>query len=382
MNLKTITVFTYRQPFSFPYSSPHIFRTSAESVIIQLAFDTGISGYGECAPRDYVTGENCASVHRLIKDVFSPILFHHPVSRLEDIQEILELLERECDRKNETHHNSALSAVDLALLDALGKSHGLPVTRYLGSIQKERAPYSISLPLVSFEKIEELFSKYRNLHFQHIKVLVGQDEKENMKRVELVRTLLGEDFDIRLEANGKWAYSQAMSHLEKLMHYNVSAVEEPLSTGDIQGLQGIKRHFNLKIILDESVCSLSQAKAVINAGVCDIVNIKISKCGGLLRSRALAEFSTTHGVSNSLGCHVGESEILRTAGRHFAATTPGLRFVEGYTHLLFQHSIHTENTAPYKEEMHAKQAYPGLGLKPEDPPLLKKWMIPLDTITP
>ena len=382
MNPNKIAFFKYQRPFVFPYSSPHTSRTSAESVIVQLVFDEGISGYGESAPRDYVTGENCTSVHRVIKDVFSPILLHHHISRLEDIQEVLELLEHECTRRNLAHYNSALCAVDLALLDALGKFQKLPVTRYLGSIQKKSAPYSISLPLIPLEKIEDLFSKYHHLCFQHIKVLVGQDVKENVKRVELIRMRLGEDFDIRLEANGKWTYPQAISHLEKLVHYNVSAVEEPLPPGDIRGLQEIKKRFNLKIIVDESMCTLSQAQTLIEAGACDIMNIKISKCGGLLRSKTIAEFSADRGVPSSLGCHVGESEILRKAGQHFAATTPDLLFVEGYTDLLFQNSIQPEKREAWTEGTHKKQAHSGLGLEPGGSSLLKEWLIPLETIRP
>lgn len=382
MNLHKIRLFTFEQPFLFPYSSPHTSRTTAESVIVQLVFDDGIYGFGESAPRDYVTGETCASVHQLIRDVFSPILLGRTLSRLEDIQEILDLLEQECAQKDISSYSSALGAIDLSLLDALGKFQGYPVTHYLGAVQKKKVPYSISMPLVPLEKIEVLFSKYRNLRFDHLKILVGQDEAENVKRVALMRRLLGERFDIRLEANGKWTFSQAISHLEKLTHYGISAVEEPLAPGDIQGLQEIKKRFKVRLIVDESVRTLSEARAMIDAGVCDILNIKISKCGGILKSRAIAEFSASLGVACSLGCHVGESEILRSAGRHFAAVTSGLKFVEGYSDLLFHGHAYSEKEPRRVASMEKKRVFPGLGFDPAGPPLPEEWLVPLGAVTP
>jgi len=251
------------------------------------------------------------------------------------------------------------------------------VARYLGPIQKKIAPLSISLPLVPLDKIEGLFSRHRELGFKHIKILVGQDEKENLERVLLLRKLFGEDIDLRLEANGKWSFEQAVSNLETMIHCGISAVEEPLQAGDIEGFQNLKDMFKLKIILDESMCNLSDATAIIDAKACNVFNIKISKCGGLLRSKAISEFAEARGVSCYLGCHVGESEILGQAAKHFALTRPNLLYIEGYTTLLFENLKEIEQKGMGWGTINRVRNCQGLGLIQAKVELLDEWHVPL-----
>lgn len=377
MFLKKIVCFEFKRPFKLPFKSPHTSRTSADSIVVQLVFENGISGYGESAPRAYVTGEDCSTVVQIIEDVFTPPLFSHPITCLQDIEKLLNHLEQECLKRSESHYTSALGAIDIALLDALGKSQRLPVASYLGSIQKNIAPRSISLPLVPLDKIEGLFSRHRELDFKHLKILVGQDEKENLDRVLLLRKLFGKDVDLRLEANGRWNFDQAVSNLEMLINCNISAVEEPLPMGDIEGFHKLKKMFKLNIILDESMCSLSDAEAIIDAEACNVFNIKISKCGGLIRSKAIAEFAESRGIACYLGCHVGESEILGQAAKHFSITRPDLLYIEGYTMLLFEDLKEIEQKGIGWENFNEARNCQGLGLNQAKVKLRDEWLVPL-----
>ncbi len=377
MHIKKIALFEFRRPFKLTFLSPHTSRTSAESVVVQLIFENGIAGYGESAPRDYVTGETCSTVADLVEKVFAPALLSHPITSAKDVHELLNSLEQECLERAFKHYNSALGAIDIALLDALGNAQKLPAADYLGPMRQKKAPLSISLPLVPLEKIEGLFAKYRNLDFKHIKIILSQNAEDNRKRVELVRNLLGGDVDLRVEANGKWTYEQAVSNLEKLMEYGISSVEEPLSIGDIKGFQKLKRLFDLNIIVDESMCSLSDATALIEAGACDVLNIKISKCGGLLRSKAISEFAEDRGLPCCIGCHVGESEILGQAARHLAPTMRNLRHIEGYTMLLFEDTQGMVTTETGWTRLENAKNCQGLGLTQVGTELRDKWFIPL-----
>jgi muconate cycloisomerase len=67
----------------------------------------------------------------------------------------------------------------------------------------------------------------------------------------------------------------------------------------------------------------------VEEGLCDIFNLRLSKCGGFTRSLRLASLAKKHGLSCQLGCQVGETAILSAAGRHFAASVGGLRYLEG-----------------------------------------------------
>lgn len=336
MKIEKISIRQYRRRFRFEFHSTQTFRTGAESVILQLDFENGISGYGESTPMRYITGETIATVVEVIRDCFSPILLSQTLLEADDIEPLLDELERECLKHHRLYYNTALGAVDIALLDALGKHRRVPLTHFLGPIVREGAPYSISVPFLPLQKIRELFYQLPKERVKYVKVLVGKDENENAERVGLVRSLFGDNVDIRVENNGIWTLGDATSNLKRLKKYNISAAEQPIVKDDIEGLQSLRKVIGIPIVVDESMCCLTDARQLIEKGACDILNIKISKCGGLLRSKRIAQLAESHNVQCQMGAHVGETEILRAAGKSFALTTPNLLFFEGASFLLFE----------------------------------------------
>jgi L-alanine-DL-glutamate epimerase-like enolase superfamily enzyme len=336
MKITKISIRHYKRQFRFKYYSTQTFRTGAESIIVQLEFENGISGYGESIPMEYITGETHSSVVGVIKDCFSPTLFSQTIREADDIEPLLDKLEQECLKSGRLYYNAALAAIDIALFDALGKHRGVPLTDFLGPIVRESAPYSVSVPFLPLQKIQELFHRLPKERVKYVKVLVGKDENENVKRLGLVRSLFGDKVDIRVENNGIWTLDEATSNLERLKEFDISAAEQPLMKNDIEGLPRLRKRIGVPIVVDESMCSITDAKQLIENGACDILNIKISKCGGLRRSKRMAQFAQSHNVPCQIGAHVGETEILRSAGRSFALTTQNLVLFEGASFLLFE----------------------------------------------
>jgi muconate cycloisomerase len=203
---------------------------------------------------------------------------------------------------------------------------------------KQSISWSLSIPLLPLAKIKEFYYKYKLLEYESVKVLLSEGESDNIKRVHLIRSLFGDRVKIRIEANGKWSVEQALSHIEGLKRFNISGVEQPVAAGDIEGLQEIRRRTGIPVIVDESLCNLSDAKKLIEAKACDIINIKISKCGGLLKSKEIRDFAESKNIPCQVGAHVGETDILDKAGRYFAMTTRNLFCFEGFSYLLFEDS--------------------------------------------
>jgi len=361
MKIRKITLYRYNKPFRFKFTSTQTPRARAESVVVLLEFEYGIRGYGESAPRTYVTGEDCSAVAHTIQDCFSPTLFSLDIRTVKDIENALDQLEQECIKKNVFNYNSALGAVDIALFDALGSAQRVSVTSFLGSIVTKKPSCSISVPLLPLRKIQDLFIQLPQLKgIKHLKVLVGDVEVENIERLRLVRSLFGKDPDIRLENNGKWTFQQAISNLQNLEQFNIAAVEQPLAKENIEGLRMLRKAIDIPVIVDESMCSLSDATMLAEREACDMFNIKISKCGGLLRSKRIAGFAESRNIPCQLGAHVGETEILREAGKAFASTTSHIDHLDGYSFLLFKDSW-SDNPFAVKEEETAHENF-GLGL--------------------
>ena len=338
MKIIKLNIFQCSTPFRFSFHSPHTIRIQSDSIVVELQFDNDILGYGESAPRPYVTAETPSTVANTIQGFFSKTLFRSEINFIKDVKRTLDALERECRDRNLKAYNSALGAIDIALFDALGKLQGVPLHHYLGPIVREKISSSLPIPFLHESIIKELYNDLKKLEFDSLKIIMGDVEKDNIERVRMIRSLFGDHMDIRIEANGKWSTEQAISHIEKLKRFNISGVEQPVAAGDIEGLHEIRNKTGTPVIVDESMCNLSDAKKLIEAKACDIINIKISKCGGLLKSKEIRDFAESKNIPCQVGAHVGETDILGKAGRYFAITTRNLFCFEGFSHLLFEDS--------------------------------------------
>lgn len=362
MKIKNILLYRHNRPFNFCFASQHTQRKTSESIILKLTFDNGVTGFGESSPRSYVTREDQVSVIHTIRHCFFPLIANMEIRSVCDIDQVLKKMELECRRKNIMHFNSALGAVDLALLDALGKYQKQPVSRYLGDEIRKDIAYSISIPIMPLEMIKKLFPLIKKHRFNTFKIILGPDEAHNLERVKLIRALSGDEADLRVEANGKLTSGQVLSNLGKMENYNLSAIEQPVAVNNINGLKKIKEKIKLSVIVDESICSIEDAQNLITHEACDILNIKISKCGGLLRSRKIVDYAKSRNIQCQMGAHVGETDILHSAGRHFAATTPDLVYIEGMSSLLFEELLCANPLTHTRKEKKAPRRDSGLGI--------------------
>src|SRR5207248_6143260 len=100
----------------------------------------------------------------------------------------------------------------------------------------------------------------------------------------------------------------------------------------------VRRQVGVPIMLDESLCGMVDARRARDRATCDLFNLRLSKCGGFIPSLRLAQFAHQENLGYQLGCQVGETAILSAAGRHFASSVRGLRYLEGSydRHLVYE----------------------------------------------
>ena len=161
-----------------------------------------------------------------------------------------------------------------------------------------------------------------------IKLKVGTDKKKVLRSVKAVRRTLGKKYDLRIDSNGAWSYSEALDILQSVEPYHLSAVEEPLRREDKIHLADLRKETKTPIILDESFCSKQDLEWAVREKCADGINIRISKCGGLIRSLEMAEQAREKGLMILHGSHVGEDGILASAARHIRDVYPAFRVLE------------------------------------------------------
>lgn len=363
MRLQSLTLYHYNRPFEYSFKSSHANRLCADSVIVVLKFDSGITGIGESAPRDYVTGETQKSVCQSIITDMAPLLFQLELKSLADIEHVLTTIEQ----KNpipEKRCLSAIGSIDLALLDALGQYKGHDVGQFFDMPVRNQVPFSLSIPLITPKNIQEKWRQLRNwLPIKSIKVVVSGSVEANLDRYALIRDVIGSTVDMRIEVNGKWTYTEACKNLAAMRDLDISGVEEPLIAADRDKLHQLRSDFGIPVVLDESICTREDAKRAIHSRSCDVINVKVSKCGGLIRSQEIVRMAAKADIACQIGTHVGESIILDSAGWHLALATAKLTYFEGCSFLLHKARPSIEGESQSRQ---SRTGHPGWGLTQGD----------------
>jgi muconate cycloisomerase len=315
MRIDRIDIYHYRQPFRIPFHSPQAVRIEADSMLMRVTSDGAVTGWGECVPRAYVTGESIESVSGILQRLAPPLLWKADIGSPADIRSLLAELERRCVETGTTPFQCARAIVDLALIDAFGRGSGTSLEDLFGAPRRpKQVRRSLSIPFFRESSIREMFPAMRKkMDIGAAKVILGEDLESNVKRVALIRDLGGEGLDIRVEANGKWSLDQALRHLAAMEGFGLTGVEQPLPPGDVEGLRKLRKTVGLPIIVDESLCGMDDARRLLDADACDVFNIKVSKCGGLMASAEMAAFVEGAGKRCQVGTHVGETAILGRA---------------------------------------------------------------------
>jgi muconate cycloisomerase len=312
-------------------------RTETDNVVVRCVLSDGSVGHGEGVPRDYVTGETIDSCLDLLK---RSDLVKQLDSDCPDFPSAVHIAERVRlarvpgdDRM--IQGNAARCAVELAVLDAFGRSFGEPLTRVTELVTpefykfRERVQYSgvMGNPRGLKKRLYPLV--YRLLGFGQVKLKVGILGQNDVKRTKTIRRWLGRKVDLRLDANEAWSAAEAADRIRELEPFGISSVEQPVKHEDVACLAGVRKQIKTPIMLDESLCGEIDAELAAKNGWCDLFNIRLSKCGGFIPSLRLAQLARRHGLGYQLGCQVGETSILSAAGRHFAASLDGIRYLEG-----------------------------------------------------
>jgi muconate cycloisomerase len=315
-------------------------------------------GFGEGVPRGFVTGEVLSDSLSCLRQVLAPAIL---AREFPSAQTLLQGLRQLYEQTQAQRHPAAFCALETALLDAAGRTWEMPVTGLIGPKLRTSLEYSAVIPLMPPESMRQLLHLVKMNQMRFVKLKVGTDD--DLSTLRLVRDELGEDVDIRVDANSAWTASEAIERLKEMQPYGVSAVEQPVAKADFAGLKQVSEAVQIPVIADESLCNEDDARALIDLKACGIFNIRLSKCGGLGAATRISRMAEAAGISCQLGCHVGETSILSAAGRQFGLTMPHLTFVEGsFSPYLLVRDVVSQPVVFHGGGMAFELPGPGLGI--------------------
>src|SRR4051812_6841747 len=166
-------------------------------VMLRVHTEEGITGLGEVSCTPVWSGEDAVTACHIIHDFLEPAIVG------EDPRDIERLTIKM--RRAVAGHPFTKSGIEIALWDILGKAAGLPVYRLLGGAVRETVPIKMSVSGAAPERAAELAQWAVSRGFRALKVKVGIEPQADIARAKAVRTVLGPDFRMGIDANGGWA---------------------------------------------------------------------------------------------------------------------------------------------------------------------------------
>jgi muconate cycloisomerase len=337
MRIVELTAFQVRIPLRKPVKHASHTRASTDNILVRCVLEDRTEGYGEGVPREYVTGETIESAWDLLRssDLKAQLEPCADFPKAVALAERLQLAPIPGDERG-CQGNAARCAVEMALLDAYGRSFGQPVSRVTEILAPElyqpRAWVRYSGAITSAHggfKVRLAALRMWLYRFRQVKIKVGIEGYDDVFRLRNIRRRLGRKMDLRVDANEAWSPANVVERINELEPFNITSVEQPVPHADVDVLREVRRQVRVPIMHDESLCSMYDAKQALANGTCDLFNLRLSKCGGYVPSLRLAQFAKQHGLGFQLGCQVGETILLSAAGRHFASSVADLRYIEG-----------------------------------------------------
>lgn len=326
--------------------------TVFDSTIVGVETDTGLVGHGEVCPLGpFYLPAYAEGVRAGLRELAPHLIGHDP-------RELLKL-NRRMDAALKGHPY-VKSGIDIACWDLLGQAAGLPICVLLGGRFGEAVRLYRAISQESPDEMAAKVAGYRHEGYTRFQLKVGGDPDEDIERIRQVRAILQPTDRLVADANTGWTQHEAVRVVRAVRDLDVY-IEQPCLT--YEECLAVRRQCDHPFVLDENIDGidvLMRAKADL---AMDVVNLKISKLGGLTRTKQVRDLCVSTGIAMTLEDSWG-GDVATAAIAHLAHSTPEeFRFTS--TDFNSYVTVSTADGAPQREHgfMSASGA-PGLGVRP------------------
>ncbi|WP_088343342.1 MULTISPECIES: cis-3-hydroxy-L-proline dehydratase [Rhodomicrobium] len=281
-----------------------------DSTVVAVETDAGITGYAECCP---------------LGSAYLPAYAHGVRAGLEEIgPKVIGLDPTDLDVLNR-HMDAVLrghpyvkAPIDIACWDILGKLTGLPVYKLLGGAAQEKVALYRAISQEAPEAMAKKIAGYKAEGYTKFQLKVGGDADMDILRIRQTRAILGDRDILVADANTGWTRAEAARIAASVADVDVY-IEQPCPT--YEECLSVRRRTARPFVLDEVIDGVATLQKALAEDAMDIINLKISKVGGLTKARLMRDICVASGTPMTIEDTWG-GDIVTAAIAHLARSTP------------------------------------------------------------
>ncbi|WP_280151963.1 enolase C-terminal domain-like protein [Piscinibacter sp. XHJ-5] len=231
---------------------------------------------------------------------------------------------------------SVKAGIDMALHDLLARRLGVPVHVLLGGRLRDSVAQSRILPIKTPTEMAAKAADLAEEGYRQLKLKLSGDTSLDVARIAAVRDAAGPGVKLTLDPNQSYDAKQMMGAFARMERYDIALIEQPVPAADWNGLALLTRTLPVAIEADESAQTVQDVFRLVAERACDVINLKITKLGGLRRFMQAVRICEAGNVGCRVGAAFGPS-LLQAMGMQAASVVRALPFaceLSEHLHLL------------------------------------------------
>ena len=340
-------------------------RSSRSATLIRIDTDEGISGLGSASG-------NGELIEAIVGKVLKPLLLGMDPTDIDAIWDKAYVRGGHKEFGTRGVGVVALSGVDIALWDILGKARGVPLYQLLGGKCRDQVPvYATALYPEEPSKVAKRARAFAEQGFHGVKIKVGFDLDQDIRIVRAVRAELGNDFVIMTDANQGYSVDVALKASDAFADCGAFWLEEPLFVEDIEGHAILREKGRTPIAVGENLNMLYGFENFIVRGAADFIQPDVARAGGISEIKKISALAAKHKVPVSF--HTWGDGVALAASVHLSAAIQNCIVMElDYTYNPLREELLRE---PFKvkDGFLLPPEKPGLGIE-LDPNALERFV--------
>ena len=286
-------------------------RSTRSTTLVRVDTDEGISGIGSASG-------NGELIEVIVAKVIKPLLVGMDPTEIDTIWDKAYVRGGHKEFGTRGIGVVALSGVDIALWDILGKAHGVPLYQLLGGKCRDKVPvYATALYPEEPSKVARRARGFADQGFHGVKIKVGFDLDQDIRIVRAVREELGKDFIVMTDANQGYSVDVALKASDAFADCGAYWLEEPLFVEDIEGHAILREKSKTPIAVGENLHMCYAFENFIMRGAVDFIQPDVARAGGITEIRKITALAARHKVPVSF--HTWGDGVALAASVHLSA---------------------------------------------------------------